>query len=185
MKRFNLIPLLFAILLFFTPNQASADIGGLTKCSESPAFAKRLKTSVKKLEQRLSKYEVDSPPALALKQQIERTEARFDKYSRSELLCGTDGLPHLVADGRWSHAAEFILPGFGFIYISGWIGYVGRKYLRAVSTTKNPSESEIIINVPLALKIMTTGYIWPISAWQELISGDLVAPKDEVTVSPR
>jgi photosystem I subunit 3 len=185
MKRFNIIPLLFAILLTLIPNQASADIGGLTKCSESPAFAKRLKASVKKLEQRKSQYEVDSPPALALKQQIDRTEARFDKYSRSELLCGTDGLPHLVADGRWSHAAEFILPGFGFIYISGWIGWVGRKYLRAVSTTKNPSESEIIINVPLALKIMTTGYIWPISAWQELISGDLVAPKDEITVSPR
>lgn len=185
MKRFNLISLLFIVLLALTPNQASADIGGLTKCSESPAFAKRLKTSVKKLEQRMSQYEVDSPPALALKQQIDRTEARFDKYSRSELLCGTDGLPHLIADGRWSHAAEFVIPGFGFIYISGWIGYVGRKYLRAVSTTSNPSESEIIINVPLALKIMTTGYIWPISAWQELISGDLVAPKDEVTVSPR
>ena len=185
MKRFNLIPLLFALLLALTPNQASADIGGLTKCSDSPAFAKRLKTSVKKLEQRMSQYEADSPPALALQQQIERTEARFDKYSRSDLLCGTDGLPHLIADGRWTHAAEFIFPGFGFIYISGWIGWVGRKYLRAVSTTKNPSESEIIINVPLALKIMTTGYIWPISAWQELVNGDLVAPDNEVTVSPR
>ena len=115
----------------------------------------------------------------------QRTKARFDKYGRSDLLCGADGLPHLIADGRPSHAAEFIFPGFGFIYISGWIGWVGRKYLRAVSTTKNPSESEIIINVPLALKIMTTGYIWPISAWQELISGDLVAKKDEITVSPR
>ena len=185
MKRFNFINLIFIALLLFNPYPARADIGGLTKCSDSPAFAKRLKTSVKKLEQRMSKYEVDSPPALALQQQIDRTEARFDKYSRSSLLCGADGLPHLVADGRWSHAAEFILPGFGFIYISGWIGWVGRKYLRAVSTTKNPTESEIIINVPLALKIMTTGYIWPISAWQELISGDLVAPKDEVTVSPR
>jgi photosystem I subunit 3 len=173
------------MLFALTPNQASADIGGLTKCSESPAFAKRLKTSVKKLEQRISQYEADSPPALALQQQSDRTKARFDKYSRSELLCGTDGLPHLIADGRWSHSAEFIIPGFGFIYISGWIGYVGRKYLRAVSTTSNPSENEIIINVPLALKIMTTGYIWPISAWQELISGDLVAPKDEITVSPR
>jgi len=185
MKRFNLITLLFLALFAFTPNQASADIGGLTKCSESPAFNKRLNTSVKKLEQRLSTYEADTPPALALKQQIERTKARFDKYGRSDLLCGTDGLPHLVADGRWSHAAEFIIPGVGFIYISGWIGWVGRKYVRSVSTTKNPAESEIIINVPLALKIMTTGYIWPISAWQELISGDLIAPKDEITVSPR
>jgi photosystem I subunit 3 len=185
MKRFNLITLLFLALLAFTPDQAYADIGGLTKCSESPAFNKRLNTSVKKLEQRLSTYQADTPPALALKQQIERTKARFDKYGRSDLLCGTDGLPHLVADGRWSHAAEFIIPGFGFIYISGWIGWVGRKYVRSVSTTKNPAESEIIINVPLALKIMTTGYIWPISAWQELISGDLIAPKDEITVSPR
>ena len=185
MKQFNLTTLFFALLLIFVPNQASADIGGLTPCSESPAFAKRLKTSVKKLELRIAQYEADSPPALALQQQMDRTKARFDKYSRSELLCGTDGLPHLIADGRWTHAAEFILPGFGFIYISGWIGWVGRKYLRAISTTKNPAESEIIINVPLALRIMTTGYIWPIAAWQELISGDLVAPSNEVTVSPR
>ena len=185
MKRFNIIAFCFALLLIFIPNQAFADIGGLKKCADSPAFTKRLNGSVKKLELRMNQYETNSPPALALQQQIDRTKARFDKYSRSELLCGADGLPHLIADGRWSHAAEFILPGFGFIYISGWIGWVGRKYVRAVSTTKNPAENEIIINVPLALKIMTTGYIWPISAWQELISGDLVAPDNEVTVSPR
>ena len=185
MKRYNFLTLLAAVSIMLLPTFAYADIGGLTKCSESPAFAKRLKASVKKLEQRMNTYEIGTPPALALKQQIDRTQARFDKYSRSELLCGTDGLPHLIADGRWSHAAEFMLPGFGFLYISGWIGWVGRKYLRAISITKNPTESEIIINVPLALKIMTTGYIWPISAWQEFISNDLVAPTDEVTVSPR
>jgi len=185
MKRFNIIAFFFALLLVLTPNEALADIGGLKKCSESPAFTKRLNTSVKKLELRMTQYEADSPPALALQQQADRTKARFDKYSRSDLLCGADGLPHLIADGRWSHAPEFILPGFGFLYISGWIGWVGRKYVRAVSTTKNPTENEIIINVPLALKIMTTGYIWPISAWQELISGDLVAPDNEITVSPR
>ena len=173
------------LLISMVPQIASADIGGLTKCSESPAFKKRLAASIKKLEGRKSSYEADSPPALALQAQIDRTTARFDKYSRSELLCGTDGLPHLIADGRWSHAAEFILPGFGFIYISGWIGWVGRKYIRAVSTTKNPSENEIVINVPLALKIMTTGYIWPISAWQQFTSNDLIAPEEEITVSPR
>jgi photosystem I subunit 3 len=185
MKRFNFLTILFLLLLAFAPNQALADIGGLTKCSDSTAFQKRLSASIKKLEQRKSLYTTDSPPALALQQQIEKTKARFEKYGRSDLLCGTDGLPHLVADGRWNHAAEFIVPGLGFIYITGWIGWVGRKYIRAISTTKNPAESEIIINVPLALKIMATGYIWPISAWQELISGNLVASKDEVTVSPR
>ena len=185
MKNFNLIIVILSILILIIPKQALADIGGLTKCSESAAFDKRLKSIVKKLEQRVSKYEPGTPPALALEQQIERTKARFNKYSRSELLCGSDGLPHLIADGRWSHAAEFILPGFGFIYISGWIGWVGRKYLRAVSTTQNPAENEIIINIPLALKIMTTGYIWPISAWQEFTSNYLIAPDDEITVSPR
>nr|YP_009308821.1 photosystem I reaction center subunit III [Toxarium undulatum]AOS86564.1 photosystem I reaction center subunit III [Toxarium undulatum] len=185
MKRFNFLHLLIVINILFAPIYAHADIGGLTKCSESAAFKKRLNASVKKLEQRLSKYEENTPPALALQQQIQRTEARFDKYGRSELLCGSDGLPHLIADGRWSHAAEFILPGFGFIYISGWIGWVGRKYLQIVSTFKNPMENEIIINVPLALKIMTTGYIWPISAWQELVSNELVASKNDITISPR
>ena len=190
MKYFKFLKkgILFLVtLVLFNINllAAKADIGGLTKCSDSPIFQKRFKASVKKLEQRVSKYEKNSPASLALEQQIERTKARFDKYSRSDLLCGSDGLPHLIADGRWSHAAEFILPGFGFIYISGWIGWVGRKYLRAVSSIKNPSESEIIINVPLALKIMTTGYIWPISAWQELVSNNLIAAKDDITVSPR
>ena len=184
MKRSNLIILLITCLALFSPKYAIADIGGLTKCSESPAFNKRLTASVKKLEQRRSQYEKNSPSDLALKQQIARTQARFDKYGRSNLLCGADGLPHLIA-GPDSHAAEFILPGFGFTYIAGWIGWVGRKYLRTVSKEKNPAENEIIINVPLALKIMTSGYIWPISAWQELINKELIAPNDEVTVSPR
>ena len=118
MKRFNLLSLFITILYILTPQIVLADIGGLTKCSDSTAFNKRLNASVKKLEQRLSNYESETPPALALQQQIKRTQTRFNKYSRSELLCGVDGLPHLIADGRWSHSAEFMLPGFGFIYIS-------------------------------------------------------------------
>jgi len=49
MKRFNILTLLVAVLITLTPNVALAEIGGLTKCSESPAFAKRLKSSVKKI----------------------------------------------------------------------------------------------------------------------------------------
>jgi photosystem I subunit 3 len=79
----------------------------------------------------MSQYEADSPPALALQQQIDRTKARFDKYSRSDLLCGTDGLPHLVADGRWSHAAEFIIPGVGFIiFLVGLDGLVENMFVQ-------------------------------------------------------
>ena len=79
----------------------------------------------------------------ALQQQIDRTKARFDKYSRSELLCGADGLPHLIADGRPSHAGEFILPAIGFLYTTGWIGWAGRTYLQYTKKTDKPNENEI------------------------------------------
>jgi len=61
MKPFNIIAFFFALFVAFTPDQALADIGGLTKCSESPAFTKRLNTSVKKLELRMAQYEQIHP----------------------------------------------------------------------------------------------------------------------------
>nr|YP_011007437.1 Photosystem I subunit III [Sporochnus bolleanus]WAM64866.1 Photosystem I subunit III [Sporochnus bolleanus] len=177
--------LLIFFLTFSIPLSAFADVAGLTKCSESSPFNKRLEISVRKLESRIQKYEAGSPPALALEQQINRTKQRFNRYSNSELLCGKEGLPHLITDGRWDHAVEFIIPGMMFLYISGWIGWVGRSYLATISNTSNPIEKEIIIDVPLALKIMSSGFIWPISAWQEFTSGNFLASDSEITVSPR
>jgi len=183
-KLSNLFLAALSFTLFTTPLTASA-AGVLVDCADSPAFKKRLKTSVGKLEGRMKKYEDGSAPAIALQEQITRTETRFKNYADSGLLCGKDGLPHLIASGDWTHAPEFMIPGVGFLYISGWIGYVGRKYLQTASKTKNPAEKEIIIDVPVALKIMSSGFLWPITAWQEFISGDFVASKDEITVSPR
>ena len=54
-----------------------------------------------------------------------------------------------------------------------------------MATTKNPSEKEIIIDVPLALNIMFSGYLWPIVAWGEFMSGDFVAEPENITISPR
>lgn len=177
--------LLIFVLVFSLPLATFADVAGLTKCSESAPFNKRLEASVKKLEGRVKKYEVNSPPALALEQQITRTKQRFGRYSNSELLCGKDGLPHLITDGRWDHAVEFMIPGMMFLYITGWIGWVGRSYLNTVSSSSNPTEKEIIIDVPLALKTMSSGFIWPVSAWQEFTSGNFLASDSEITVSPR
>nr|YP_010444030.1 photosystem I subunit III [Haramonas pauciplastida]UTE94917.1 photosystem I subunit III [Haramonas pauciplastida] len=183
-KKLLTIFLVFSFFLLLA-QAAYADIAGLTPCSQSTAFTKRLNTSVTKLETRLKKYEMYSPPALALKDQITRTKQRFERYSKSNLLCGSEGLPHLITDGRLTHAAEFTLPGLMFIYITGWIGWVGRKYLKTISNENNPIEKEIIIDVPLALVIMTSGFKWPLSAWQELTSGDLLASDNDITVSPR
>ena len=180
--------LIFSIGLLFSlssPDQVSADVAGLTPCSQSTVFTKKLNTSVTKLENRLKKYEPGSQPALALQKQIENTKQRFDRYAKAGLLCGNDGLPHLIADGRWSHAAEFRIPGIIFIYITGWIGWVGRKYLRKISSEADPTQKEIIIDVPLALATMTAGFSWPLAAWQEFVSGDLLAKSEDITVSPR
>jgi photosystem I subunit 3 len=78
-----------------------------------------------------------------------------------------------------------MIPGIGFLYTTGWIGWAGRKYVQTVAKTSNPQEKEIIIDVPVALKIMLSGYLWPVASWQEFVSGDFVAATDDITVSPR
>ena len=183
-KLFFISSIVFALLLF-SPSLSLADVSALQPCKDSPAFAKRLNNSVKKLEVRLAKYEQSTPPFLAIQKQIDKTKRRFENYGKAGLLCGSDGLPHLVADGRWSHAGEFIFPGLTFIYITGWIGWVGRGYLQAVSTDKKATEKEIIIDVPLALKFSASGFTWPLAAWQEFTSGKLLANNEDITVSPR
>ena len=182
------IILLFSTLLFILgsqPSYASPEVSGLVPCKESAAFNKRLTNSIKKLESRLSKYEPNTPPALAINEQIQQTQSRFNKYSKAGILCGSEGLPHLIADGRWNHAGDFMLPGLLFIYITGWIGWVGRGYLQAISSSSKPTEKEIIIDVPLAMKFSLSGFTWPLAALQEFTSGKLLASDDDITVSPR
>ena len=174
MKRLIFSFSLVLALIFNTPNISFADGGLLVDCEKSPAFNKRLTTSLKKLETRLKKYEANTPPSLAIQEQIVQTKSRFARYADSSLMCGVDGLPHIVADGDWAHATEFMLPGMIFLYTSGWIGWSGRKYLQTVSLSKNPTEKEIIIDVPVALNIMISSYLWPRAAWDEFISGEFV-----------
>ena len=177
---------IFSLFFFNTDiKSANADFTALTPCKESPAFQKRLASSLKKLDNRLKLYTPESREAKALIKKIEGTKARFERYGNSNLLCGKEGLPRIIATGQWDHANEFVIPGLLFLYITGWIGWVGRKYLRYASTTENSFENEIIINVPVALSIMNSGFVWPIEAWKEFTSGDLLAAEDDVTVSPR
>ncbi|KAK8641949.1 hypothetical protein V6N13_011316 [Hibiscus sabdariffa] len=139
-------------ILLSAPLPAVADISGLTPCKESKQFAKREKQQIKKLESSLKLYAPDSAPALAIKATIEKTKRRFDNYGKYGLLCGSDGLPHLIVSGDQRHWGEFITPGLLFLYIAGWIGWVGRSYLIAISDEKKPAMKEIIIDVPLATR---------------------------------
>lgn len=55
----------------------------------------------------LPQYEAGSAPALALKATQEKTKTRFANYADQGLLCGKDGLPHLIVDGNLQHLGEF------------------------------------------------------------------------------
>jgi photosystem I subunit 3 len=161
----------------------------LTPCAESKKFNKQLKKEVKSLEKRQKLYEEGSAPYLALEQTKVRTEKRFAKYAKSGLLCGTDGLPHLISDPglaiKYGHAGETFIPTIGFLYVAGYIGSAGRTYLNEIKSRKNPTESEIIIDVPLATSIAFKSWAWPGDAFRELVTGNLTESDDNVTRSPR
>jgi hypothetical protein len=122
------------LFTFFTIEPVKADFNNLVPCKESPAFQKRLTSSVKKLENRLKLYTPESKETLSLNKQIATTKARFERYGNSNLLCGKEGLPRIIASGQWDHANDFVVPGILFIYITGWSGWVGRKYIRYATT---------------------------------------------------
>jgi len=162
----RLLALIFAVSLWFSfVTAASADVAGLVPCKESKAFQQRAKDA---------KDTVGDPKS---------GENRFDRYSN--FLCGPEGLPHLVADGSLSHADEFIIPGLLFLYIAGWIGWVGRAYLISVRKEPNPEMKEIMIDVRRAVPIMLSGFAWPLAAIKELLTGELVAKEEEIPVSTR
>ncbi|KAL3344870.1 hypothetical protein AABB24_024026 [Solanum stoloniferum] len=176
LKAFSAALALSSILLSAPVLPASADISGLTPCKDSKQFAKREKQQIKKLESSLKLYAPDSAPALAINATIEKTKRRFDNYGKQGLLCGSDGLPHLIVSGDQRHWGEFITPGILFLYIAGWIGWVGRSYLIAVRDEKKPTMKEIIIDVPLANRLVWRGFIWPVAAYREYLNGDLIDP---------
>ena len=48
-----------------------------------------------------------------------------------------------------------------------------------------PTEKEIIIDVPLALKLAFQGGAWPLAVFSELRSKTLTEKEENITVSPR
>ena len=77
------------------------------------------------------------------------------------------------------------IPTVGFLYVAGYIGSVGREYLTLVKKESKPRDKEIIIDVPLALKLALQGAIWPLRVVQQLRNGSLLEDDKNITVSPR
>jgi photosystem I subunit 3 len=148
----------------FAPT-AKADLSQLTPCSESAAYQAKAKSFRNTTD--------------------DTTSGQKRAASYAQALCGEEGYPHLVVDGRLSHAGDFIIPGVLFLYIAGWIGWVGRAYLIAIREEKDAEMREIIIDVPLAINKMLFGFLWPVQAFAEFASGQLTVKDSEIPVSPR
>ncbi len=164
MKRLLAFILIVTLWFNFAP-AAHADFAHLTPCSESSAYLSNAKTF---------RNTTDDPRS---------GQKRAERYA--EALCGPEGYPHLIVDGRLSHMGDFLIPSLLFLYIAGWIGWAGRSYLIAIRDSKDTEMKEVIIDVPLAFSKMLLGGLWPLAAVQEYLSGDLTRKDTEIPVAPR
>ena len=162
MRRLFAAILAVTLWISFVPVASAYD---LVPCKDSPAF--------KALAQNARSTNGDP----------ESAKARFERYSQA--MCGPEGYPHLIVDGRLDRAGDFLIPSVLFLYIAGWIGWVGRSYLQAAKKSDSPEEKEIIIDVPKAIALMLSGFLWPLAALKEITTGEMFAKDDEITVSPR
>ncbi len=177
----RLFALILAICLWFNFAPPAKALGAnLAPCADTPAFQELAKNA----------RNTTADPNSGQK--------RFERYSQA--LCGPEGYPHLIVDGRLDRAGDFLIPSILFLYITGWIGWVpsilflyitgwigwvGRAYLQAIKKDSNTELKEIQIDLGLALPIMATGFAWPLAAIKELLSGELTAKDTEIPVSPR
>ncbi|WP_066381568.1 MULTISPECIES: Photosystem I reaction center subunit III [unclassified Anabaena] len=164
MQRLFALILVICLSFSFAP-PAKALGANLTPCKDNPAF--------QALAQNARNTTADP----------ESGKKRFERYSQA--LCGPEGYPHLIVDGRLDRAGDFLIPSILFLYIAGWIGWVGRAYLQAIQKASDTEQKEIQIDLGLALPIIATGFAWPAAAVKELLSGELTAKDSEITVSPR
>jgi len=137
----------------------------LTPCGETQAYVQKAKNF---------RNTTDNPNS---------GQMRAERYAQA--LCGPEGNPHLIVDGRWSHMGDFFIPSIMFLYIAGWIGWAGRSYLIAIRDDKNAEMQEVVINVPLAVSKMLAAATWPLLAFAEMSTGKMFADESEITVSPR
>ncbi len=164
MRRLLALILVLTLWFGFAPS-ASADLSHLTPCSESAAYQQRAKNF--------------------LNTTGDPNSGKNRAAAYSNALCGEEGLPHLIVDGRLSHVGDFTIPSVLFLYIAGWIGWAGRSYLIAIRGSKDAEMQEIIINVPLAIGKMLGAAAWPLAALAEFTSGKLTVKDSEIPISPR
>ncbi|NMF86524.1 Photosystem I reaction center subunit III [Nodosilinea sp. P-1105] len=160
MKTLLGILLMIAIWLSCIPEARAMGDTHLVPCQDSAAFITRMENAPEG-------YYFDQP---------------YQAYA-DNLLCGDDGLPHLQL--RFDRAIDIAIPFGIFFYFAGFVGWSGRSYLIASKRRSKPEETEIFIDIPLAIQSFAKGLLWPLLAFKELSTGQLTAKDSELSVSPR
>ena len=181
----KLLSLILACALFLSFATAARAEGmiGLSTCRDVPAFQQRADDSLAAIEGKLLAAPAGSPQLAIYERKLDQTAKRFDRYST--MLCGEEGLPRLITDGRLNHAGDFLIPGLAFLYIAGWLGWAGRMYLIAARNSGEAELKESTIDVPLALKCFAGALAWPAAALAEIASGQIRETEEAVPISPR
>ncbi|WP_233220139.1 Photosystem I reaction center subunit III [Pleurocapsa sp. CCALA 161] len=157
----KLLPLILAIILWCAAAPTATADGILVRCKDSPAYQARVASYP-------DNYYFSEP------------DRAYGEY----LTCGEDdGLPHLVIG--FDRTIDIAIAFSIFFYITGFIGWSGRAYLRAISQKKSQEQLEILIDLPVAVQSLAQGLLWPMLAVKETLSGELTARNDEISVSPR
>jgi photosystem I subunit 3 len=165
MQRLFALILVVTLWFNFAPAASADGVAGLTPCADTPAYQQKSKSF---------RNTTNDPQS---------GQKRAERYAQA--LCGPEGYPHLIVDGRWSHIGDFFIPSVLFLYITGCIGWAGRSYLIAIRDDKDAEMKEVILDLPLAVKSMISAGAWPLLAFGELTTGKLTAKDSEIPVSPR
>nr|AKR52921.1 chloroplast photosystem 2 subunit 3 [Polykrikos lebourae] len=146
----------------------------MTLCKDNKKFKKLFKDRIFKIKSRMKKYPASTVAFKNKQRELNRATRRQEDYG--ERLCGIrDGLPRVLIDPAIRRGGA-LAPSLMFLYIAGWIGWAGREYLLRTASV----EKEIIIDVPLALTCMASGFAWPVNTWQDIVNGDFVARDEDI-----
>ncbi len=160
------------LALLFSPLAMAEPIGYTVPCSESQAFKELQATRFSGIDAQIEAAKQINPSSAYIEQLNQSKalwERRYATYEKNANCDKVSGYPHLITDGRWSHAGDFIIPSLLWIYLTGALAWAGRDYLLK---TQNPMD-EILIDLGKAFPSLLNGLLWPVQAIPQLISGQI------------
>jgi hypothetical protein len=171
------------MLYAFKPGPIKPDLSSLTiknakqleLCKDNKKYKKKAKDRMFKMVGRQKKYPQGTAVHERYNIRIAAENRRVEAYG--ERLCRKDaGIPIAVASGEVNVRGSVIPASLVFLYVAGWIGWAGRSYLQRT----NDKQKEIMIDVPLALTCMASGFAFPVAAWQEIVNGEMTESDENI-----